>query len=100
MQYLADVRSERIDPRDARWESGEPAYRVYFWTPRGDGWASEEWRLRDADVAEVLAWTDDNAQGRRVVIWVEHDDGRDGLGLIRLQGWEPTCATMPPPWTR
>lgn len=63
------------------------------------GWVSDEWRLSNVDVAEVLAWAVERAQGRRVTIWVEHVDGRHEKGMIRLLGWEPTRSESPPPWT-
>lgn len=97
------MRAEPIDPPDTRWESDQAAYRVYFWRRQSHrplaGWASEEWRLTEVDVADVLAWANQRAQGRRITIWVEHDSGQRGLGMIRLLGWEPTRSDAPPPWT-
>ena len=90
------MRAEPIDPRDIRWERDEVAYRVYFW--RGAG-TSDEWRVTEADVSEVLAWARENAQGRRITMWVEHTDNGE-LGMIRLEGWEPTRSKLPPPWVR
>jgi hypothetical protein len=89
------VRAEPVDPRDAGWELHEVAYRVYFW----QGTSSDEWRLTEADVREVLTWAHENAHGRRITVWVEHvADGE--LGLIRLEGWEPTDVDPGPPWVR
>lgn len=87
------MHAEPIDPRDSGWERDEVAYRVYFWR----GTSSEEWRVTEADVTEVLAWARTNAQGRRITMWVEHTDNGD-LGMIRLEGWEPTRSDTPPPW--
>lgn len=80
-----------VDPRDQRWESGGPSYRVHFWEPAGDGWRSEEWELSQADVDEVLAWASARAGGRSMSVWVAHRDS-DGLGLIRLAGIDATAA--------
>jgi hypothetical protein len=92
------VHATPIDSRDTRWERDESAYRVYFWDP-DRGWASDEYRLTHADVVEVLAWARENAQGRRVTLWVEAmHDGE--LGLIRLEGWEPVRFAAPPAWVR
>jgi hypothetical protein len=87
------VRAEPVDPGDIRWERDEVAYRVYFWR----GTSSDEWRIAEADVTEVLAWAHEKAQGRRITIWVE-DTNNDGLGMIRLEGWEPTRSELPLPW--
>jgi hypothetical protein len=92
-----------VDPRINRWEVDQPAYRVTFWqqssSPSGAGWTSDEWRLTEADVHEVLAWVDDQANGRRVTVWV--DLAHDGEpGLVRLSGWEPTRAGHPSAWVR
>lgn len=90
------MRAEPIDPRDTRWERDEVAYRVYFW--RGAG-ASDEWRVTEADVSEVLEWAREKAQDRYITMWVEHTAHGD-LGMIRLEGWEPTRSETPPAWVR
>src|SRR5689334_21352421 len=88
------VRAMPVDPRDERWASHSPAYRVYFWQPVGPGeqsaWRSDEWELTEADVDEVLAWADAHADGRAMSAWVVHRDA-DGVGLIRLAGIDPTA---------
>jgi hypothetical protein len=87
-----------IDPRDIRWEIDEPAYRVYFWDETR-GWSSDEWRLSEADVHEVLDWATEHAAGRRTTVWAEL--GQNGEpGLVRLSGWEPVRTAEPPPWVR
>lgn len=97
------MKAEPIDPRDTLWESDQPAYRVYFWGRQSQrpfaGWASDEWRLSEVDVADVLSWANERAQGRFITIWVEHESKQLGLGMIRLLGWEPTRNDSPPPWT-
>ena len=97
------MKAEPIDPRDTRWETDEPAYRVYFWDRQSDhpmpGWVSDEWRLSSVDITEVLAWAEEHARGRRVTIWVEHSCDRHALGMTRLLGWEPTRTDSPPSWT-
>jgi hypothetical protein len=89
------VLTEPIDPRDTRWERDEAAYRVYFWR----GTSSDEWRLTEADVSEVLAWAHENADGRRITLWVE-DAANGELGLIRLEGWEPVRSQPAPRWVQ
>jgi hypothetical protein len=58
-----------VDPRSSGWEVDQPAYHVYFWRPPSSVpdamWTSDEWRLTEADVHEVLAWAEDQAKGRR-----------------------------------
>jgi hypothetical protein len=80
------VQIHGVDPRDTRWERYAPAYRVYFW----DGGSSDEYEITDADVPEVLAWAETQAQrtNRTYVLWLRHEDRHDGPGLIRLAGWE------------
>ncbi len=91
---LSFMRVMPIDPRDQRWESDRPAYRVYFWRSLGpgelSGWESDEWELTETDVDEVLAWADAHAGGRTMSLWVVHRDA-DGVGLIRLAGLDPTA---------
>ena len=61
-----------VDPRISRWEVDQPAYHVYFWQLSSNVpdamWASDEWRLTEADVHEVLAWAEERAfrPGRRL----------------------------------
>jgi hypothetical protein len=90
-----------VDPRISRWEVDQPAYHVYFWQLSSNVpdamWASDEWRLTEADVHEVLAWAEERARGRRVTVWVEVvSDGK--TGLVRISGWEPTRSDDPPAW--
>lgn len=88
--------AEPIDPRDTNWARDEVAYRVYFW--RGAA-LSDEWRVTEADVNEVLDWAREKAEGRYITVWAEHVDDGD-LGMIRLEGWEPTRSETPPAWVR
>ena len=84
--------AQPVDPRDQRWEVPKPIYRVYFWErpipARADsGWTSDEWRLEDTDIDEVLEWAQARAVNRRFVVYVEVTGGQpDGLGLVRLLG--------------
>ena len=93
------MRAQPVDPRDERWEDSRPVYRVYFWKrlqpERADsGWRSDEWRLEDADVDQVLEWAHAKAAGRRFVAYVEVTRSQpDGLGLVRLFGTDPTDPT-------
>lgn len=88
--------AQPVDPRDQRWEVPKPIYRVYFWgcpTPEiaDSMWTSDEWRLEDADIDEVLAWARAKAADRRFVVYVEVAGGQpDDLGLVRLIGTDPT----------
>lgn len=95
------VDAEHVDPRDTRWEVDESAYRVSFWRRASEnreaGWTSEQWRLSGADAPDVLAWAQERAQGRLITIWVEYVSSNNGLGVIRLQGWEPNRDDNPPP---
>jgi hypothetical protein len=87
------VRVEPVDPRDARWERHDVAYRVYFW----QGTSSDEWRLTEADVTEVLMWAREKARGRHLNLWLEHEENGE-LGLIRLAGWDQADSDPGPPW--
>lgn len=60
-------------------------------------WASDEWRLTDADVHDVLTWATENVNGRYPTIWVELE-APGQTGLIRLSGWERTRTEAPPDW--
>lgn len=88
--------AQPVDPRDQRWEVPKPIYRVYFWERQaperaGSGWTSDEWRLEDTDIDEVLEWAQAKAASRRFVVYVEVTEGQsDGLGLVRLCGTDPT----------
>jgi hypothetical protein len=100
---MAAMHATHVDPRSTGREIDQPAYRVYFWRPTSNdpraGWASDEWRLTEADVHEVLAWAEEQANGRRITSWVEiPGDGEPRL--IRLSGWEPTRSDSPAPWVR
>ncbi|MDQ1748138.1 MAG: hypothetical protein QOD07_2401 [Frankiaceae bacterium] len=80
------MRTVQVDPRDTVWEWPNPTYRVYFW----DGSTSDEWQVDGADVPEVLAWAEARARETRQTYWLNvlHNDRAEGLGLIRLAGWE------------
>jgi hypothetical protein len=83
------MRSANIDPRDVRWESAYPTYRVYFWEPSRV--ISDEWRLDDvSDVREVLTWAADRVgPDRTFSIYIEATGPEGNLGLIRLAGIDP-----------
>ena len=92
------MQAHPVDPRDQRWEVPKPVYRVYFWqrpAPEltGSSWNSDEWRLEDADVDEVLSWAQAKAATRQFVVYAEVNHGPpDGLGLLRLLGTDPSEA--------
>jgi len=82
-----------VDPRDITWEMDNPIFRVYFWylqyPERADsGWASQEWEITGTDVSNVQKWAEDQANGRRFVLYARVETA-DGHGLIRLQGTGP-----------
>ena len=95
------MQAQQVGSLSARWEEDLPAYRVYFWETTvenpGAGWASDEWRLNDADIEEVLAWATQHANGRYLTIWVELEVAGQ-TGLVRLSGWEPVRRDAPPEW--
>lgn len=99
MEPSETVLAQPVDPCDQRWEVPTPIYRVYFWerqTPeRTDGWTSDEWRLEDTDVDEVLERAQAKATSRRFVVCVEVNGGQpEGLGLVRLLGTDPADASQ------
>jgi hypothetical protein len=95
-------------PRPARQPVPEATYRVSYWRQRmteeyadrpanleqGDmAWDSEEWTLSGGTVFEVLAWADEGADGWQVteVCVVVPDPYGKPVGLVRLQGYDPTA---------
>ena len=69
------MKFESVDPRDNRWEQNTPTYRVYYWDPSG---TSDEYRVTDADVPEILDWADRTA----------HETGRTYSLLLEVLGHE------------
>ena len=78
-----------------RREVDTPSYRVYFWKqqPRG-AYESEEYPISDADVREVLSWADRRAGNRTYVLYARVVN-RQGPGLVRLAGIDPTAQPLP-----
>jgi hypothetical protein len=75
-----------VDPRDETWEVDLPLYRVYFWDAEA---SSDEYELSGAeDVAEVLRWAESDRDGRSFTMYACIP--RDGLGLVRVAGADPT----------
>ncbi|WP_198295437.1 hypothetical protein [Diaminobutyricimonas sp. LJ205] len=74
-----------------------PAYRVNFWQRSGLAWSLDAYALTEVeDIAEVLRWVDEHADGRRFEVFAEMDDEPEGsfqsprmAGLIRLLGANP-----------
>jgi hypothetical protein len=87
------VQVRLADPRDARWEVGTPAYRVYFWESSpvspGPGWLSEEWEISGTDVDEILDWASRDTKHREYSLYACCTCNGE-LGLIRLLGRDPT----------
>jgi hypothetical protein len=87
---VTELQARLVDPRDARWESDDPRFRVLFWTRFGNGWSSCEFEIENADVAEVLDWVEKNrGDATAFTMYVVVDRGSD-RGLIRLAGTDPT----------
>jgi hypothetical protein len=85
----------------ARWGLSSPSYQVDLWTHLADqlpdtppekvGYKQDAYLLTGAaDVTEVMAWADENANGRIVVIYAVVPDYGNGRGLIHLIGSDPT----------
>jgi len=74
-----------VDPRDQTWEVTDPSYRVYFHDAHG---AAEELEITGADVSEIIGWAETERRGRTYVLYVCAPV--NGLGLVRLQGSDPT----------
>ena len=82
-----------VDPRDVRWETDVRSYRVCFWSPAGDH--CHEHELSDLpDVAAVLAWADEHAEGRVTEV-VAHLVCDGEPGVARLPGRCPDSAGTP-----
>jgi hypothetical protein len=78
-----------VDPRDQSWEIDKPRYRVYFCDAATK---SYEYEVSQADnVAEVMAWAEAERGTRTYTLYACAE--RDGLGLVRLAGIDPTRAT-------
>jgi hypothetical protein len=78
--------TREVDPRDQTWETRDPRYRVYFHDQEG---ASDEYEVGGASgVAEVLAWAEAARGDRTFVLYACVP--RDGLGLVRLHGTDPS----------
>jgi hypothetical protein len=75
-----------VDPCDQTWEIDDPKCRVYFHDAAG---SSDEYEIGGADVSDVMAWAEARRKGRTHVRYacVPHD----GLGLLRLQGSDPSA---------
>lgn len=89
-------------------ETGEATYRISYWrqasvddyadTPGNLeqmdlAWESEEWTLTGANIFEVMAWADEGSDGWQVteICAVVPDAYGKAVGLIRLQGYDPTA---------
>lgn len=78
--------SEPVDPRGQSWEIDDPRYRVHFHDSNG---AADEYELHGGDVADVITWAETQSAGRTFVLYACVP--RDGLGLIRLSGRDPSA---------
>ena len=88
---MADLDAHPVDPRDARWEIWDPAYRVCFWRQMGGGaWGSREFQVSANDVTEAIEWADLNAnEGETYTLFAVVDHGND-RGVVHLAGHAPT----------
>jgi hypothetical protein len=74
-----DVRP--VDPRDIRWEDRASVFRVSF----RSGSRSDEYELTGAaDVAEVLRWAHERADGRAYTVCAVIDPHPAERGLLQL----------------
>ncbi len=94
----------RVDPRDVRWEAEPSAFRAYLWSrsvatdgeadTRQQAWRCDEWRITDvADVSELLGWVR-GQKAHQVVVYAETTNDAGEIGLIRLQGEDPTASLL------
>ena len=90
MAAMAEVRARSIDPRDSRWEELTPRFRVYFWAPAGDGWASREFEVEADDVDAVRRWIEEHRAEAETFTLFAVVDRNDERGLLRLLGTDPT----------
>jgi hypothetical protein len=92
------VRVEAVDPRDTTWEDYHPVFRVYFWRG-GNGWASDEYEITNADVAEVLDWAASQlpAKGTEFALYLRRFEGHE-LGLVLLVGRDPSDPAQSQPF--
>jgi hypothetical protein len=87
------VKVTGVDPRDQRSAVNQPSYRVYFFTAEG---SSDEYRVTEAELEEVLAWVEANrGADRTYVLYMEHEDD-DGITLFRLSGVDPNDPSVEP----
>jgi hypothetical protein len=86
--YGSDVKVRAsADPRDVRWETDVHRYRVHFWSQ--DGGVCSEYELFDApDVASVLSWAEEHAQGRVPEVFAYLTCSGEP-GVARLLGGRP-----------
>jgi hypothetical protein len=89
------VRVERVDPRDAEWETRPTIdYRVIFWTESTE---SSEYDLLGAeDVHAAIAWAEGEGRSRgcSYALYAKVHS-REGFGLIWLAGLDPTAVGRP-----
>lgn len=95
------MRVRPIDPRDESWGVDDPVYRVYFWSrPPGSPdvpadsmmWVSDEYEISGApDVGAVLAWARATVGPDRLFTMYAVVKNREGVGLLRLAGVDPTA---------
>jgi hypothetical protein len=90
MVAVTELQARPIDRRDTRWEVWNPAFRVYFWRPLDGGWMSREFEISGGDVVAVLAWAADHAEDGETYTLHCVVEARDGTGLVRLTGEDPT----------
>ena len=87
------------------WQDDNPAYLVMVWTkpnqppPPGVemdsmGWRCAEYTVAEADADDVLAWARATAAGNPFTLFAICRTSPD-IGLIRLQGFEPTAVRSP-----
>jgi hypothetical protein len=90
MSAVSEIRGRPVDPRDTSWEVWHPRFRVYFWRPLEESWASREFELSGGDVVAARAWGADNRGKDETYTLHCVVEGEAGTGLVRLAGTDPT----------
>lgn len=90
MTAVTECRVRPVDLRDTSWELWNPLFRVHLWRSLGEGWMSREFELSGGDVVAALAWAAEHAADQETYSVHCVVEGRDGTGLVRLTGDDPT----------
>lgn len=93
------MKATLMDPRNPGHRDDCPRYMVSFWeSDESRGLVETSWELREADIDDVLAWIDENSDGRSHSLWVLFHDGRNEC-YARLRGRDLDGEDAFPPWS-